>query len=200
VQEKLIVRIADRPDLAAIVAGWLWHEWWHQDGYTLEQTYDAVAAFVSPSGPPQSFVLLVDGKPIGTASLVAHDLDERPDLTPWLAGVFVSPEARGRGNVIHLIHAVEAACRASAISVVWLYTAGAERVYARAGWQSVESVQRHGRRPVTLMRRDLTSRDPDPRSRMNPVPSTRRATHDDVHGLWKSATASTRTDCATPRL
>lgn len=102
-----------------IVAGWLWHEWWHQDGHTLEQTHDAVAAFVSPSGPPQSFVLLVDGKPIGTASLVAHDLDERPDLTPWLAGVFVSPEARGRGHVIHLIQVVEAACRAAAIPVVW---------------------------------------------------------------------------------
>jgi GNAT superfamily N-acetyltransferase len=164
VHEKLIVRIADRPDLVPIVAGWLWHEWWHQDGYTLEQTHDAVAASVSPSGPPQSFVLLVDGKPIGTASLVAHDLDERPDLTPWLAGVFVIPEARGRGHVVHLIEAVEAACRFAAIPVVWLYTAGAEHVYARAGWHSVETIQRLGRRPVTLMRRDLTSRDLDTRS------------------------------------
>ena len=109
-----------------MVAGWLWREWWHQDGYTLEQTHDAIAASVSLSGPPQSFVLLVDGKPIGTASLVAHDLDERPDLTPWLAGVFAIPEARGRGHVVHLIQAVEAACPSAAIPVVWLYTAGAE--------------------------------------------------------------------------
>jgi GNAT superfamily N-acetyltransferase len=140
VQEKLIVRIADRPELAPIVAGWLWHEWWHQDGYTLEQTHDAVAASVSPSGPPQSFVLLVDGTPIGTASLVVRDLDERPDLTPWLAGVFVISEARGRGHNVHLIQAVEAACRSAAIHVVWLYTAGAERVYARAGWHSIEII------------------------------------------------------------
>jgi hypothetical protein len=161
VQEKLVVRIADRPDLLPIVAGWLWHEWWHQDGYTLEQTHDEVAASVSPSGPPQSFVLMIDGKPIGTASLVVHDLDERPDLTPWLAGVFVIPMARGPGHVVHLIQAVEAPCRSAAIPGVWLYTAGAERVYARAGWRSVETIQRHGRRPVTLMRRDLTSLDPD---------------------------------------
>jgi hypothetical protein len=168
VQEKLIVRIADWPDLVPIVASWLWNEWWHQDGYTLEQTHDAVAGSVSPSGPPQSFVLLVDGKPTGTASLVVHDLDERPDLSPWLAGVFISPEARGRGHVIHLIQAVEAA-----IPVVWLYTAGAERVYARAGWHSVESVQRRGRRPVTLMRRDLTSRDPEPDDRDLSAPGRR---------------------------
>jgi hypothetical protein len=134
-----------------MVAGWLWREWWHQDGYTLEQTHDAIAASVSLSGPPQSFVLLVDGKPIGTASLVAHDLDERPDLTPWLAGVFVIAEARGRRHVVPLIQAVEAACRSAAIPIVWLFTAGAERVYARAGWRSADIIQRHGRRPVILM-------------------------------------------------
>jgi hypothetical protein len=29
-------------------------------------------------------------------------------------------------------------------------------VYARAGWHRVEAIQRRGRRPVTLMRRDLS--------------------------------------------
>jgi GNAT superfamily N-acetyltransferase len=153
---NLIVRIADRPDLVPTVAQWLWHEWWRDDGESLEATRSAVAASVSASGPPQTFVLLVNGEPVGTASLVAHDLDERPELTPWLAGVFVIPEARGRGHVMHLIRAVEDACRSAGIGTVWLFTADAERVYARAGWHSVEVIERQGRRPVTLMRRDLT--------------------------------------------
>jgi hypothetical protein len=76
---NLIVRVADRPDLVPMVAQWLWHEWWRDDGESLEQT--CVAASVSASGPPQTFVLLVDGEPVGTASLVVHDLDERLDLT-----------------------------------------------------------------------------------------------------------------------
>ena len=151
------MRIAERPDLVPMVAQWLWDEWHLDAGDSLEAIRDAVAASVSPSGPPQTFVLLVDNRPVGTASLVAHDLDERPNLTPWLAGVFVIPEARGRGHVIHLIQAVEVACRSAGVGTVWLHTAGAERVYARAGWHSVEAIQRHGRRPVTLMRRDLTS-------------------------------------------
>ena len=95
-----IVRIADRPDLVPTVADWLWHEWWRDDGETPEATRDAAAASMSPSGAPQTFVLLDDGEPIGTASLVAHDLDERPDRTGWLAGVFIVPDARGRGHVI----------------------------------------------------------------------------------------------------
>jgi N-acetylglutamate synthase-like GNAT family acetyltransferase len=98
----------------------------------------------------------MDGEPIGTSSLVARDLDERPDLTPWLAGVFIVPEARGRGHVAHLIQAVEAACRSADIDTLWLYTAGSERVYARIGWHAVEVIQRQGRRPATLMRRDLS--------------------------------------------
>jgi GNAT superfamily N-acetyltransferase len=154
---NLIVRIADRPDLVPIVAQWLWDKWWRDDGETLEATRNAVAASVSGSGPPQTFVLLVDGEPVGTASLVAHDLDERPALTPWLAGVFIVPEARGRGYVMHLIRAVEDACRSAGIETVWLHTASAERMYARVGWHSVETIQRQGKRPVTLMRRDLTS-------------------------------------------
>jgi len=152
-----IVRIAERPDFVGIVAQWLWDEWHLDAGDSFESTRDAVAVSVSTSGPPQTFVLVVDDRPVGTASLVAHDLDERPHLTPWLAGVFVIPEARGRGHVIHLIQAVEVACRSAGLGTVWLHTANAERVYARAGWHTVEAIQRQGKRPVTLMRRDLTS-------------------------------------------
>jgi GNAT superfamily N-acetyltransferase len=152
-----IVRIAERPNLVPIVAQWLWDEWRLDAGDSLEAIRDAVAASVSLSGPPQTFVLLVNNRPVGTASLVAHDLDERPNLTPWLAGVFVIPEARGRGHVIHLIQAVEVACRSAGVGTVWVHTTSAERVYARAGWHTVEAIQRRGRSLVTLMRRDLTS-------------------------------------------
>lgn len=139
-----------------MVAGWLWREFLQADGYTLEQVVDIVAGAVAHSGPPQCFVLLADGKPIGTASLAIKDLDERPDLTPWLAGVFVVPEERGQDHVVRLIDAVEAACRSATIGELWLYTNTAERVSARAGWRIFEIVQRRNKRPVTLMRRDLT--------------------------------------------
>ena len=155
-QEKpTITRTADRPDLVPIVARWLWHEFWQYDGYTLEQTWVVIAASVASSGPPQTFVLLLGDQPVGTASLATEDLDERPDLTPWLAGVFVVPEARGRGYAARLVAAVEAACQSARIPTVWLYTNTAERLYARAGWRAVETVPRHGKRPVTLMRRNL---------------------------------------------
>ncbi len=101
-------------------------------------------------------VLLSHDKPIGTVTLARKDLDERPNLTPWLAGVFVVPEARGQGYVHHLLHAFDQACTAASIKTAWLYTNTAERTYLRAGWQIAETIHRPAKSPVTLMRRDLT--------------------------------------------
>ena len=151
---KLVVRTTDRPDLVPLVAHWLWEAFWRTDGYPLRHVHGVVAAATAPVGPPQTFVMLVDGEPVGTASLVAHDLAARPDLTPWLAGVFIASAVRGRGNVRHLIGAVEAAAQAASIPMLWLYTTTAERIYARAGWQFVESFTRCGE-PAALMCRHL---------------------------------------------
>jgi GNAT superfamily N-acetyltransferase len=149
-----MVRTGDRPDLIPTVVDWLWEAFWRPNGHPLELVRDLVAASVAEIGPPQTFVLLADGAPVGTAALVAHDLDERPDLTPWLAGVFVAPEARGRGYAALLIAAVEAASRAAAIPTLWLYTNTAEHIYRRAGWHAIETFERRGK-SMTLMRRDL---------------------------------------------
>ncbi len=153
--DRRVVTIVERPDLIPIVAHWRWREFGQEDTRTLRQTSDDVAASTSMLGPPQCFVLLVDAVPVGTASLTAEDLDERPDLTPWLASVYVVPEARRRGYVAAVIEAVEAAGRSASIPTLWVYTNTAERVYARAGWRSVETIERRDKLPVVLMRRDL---------------------------------------------
>jgi GNAT superfamily N-acetyltransferase len=103
---------------------------------------------------PRTLVLLVDDEPVGTASLTAHDLDERPDLTPWLAGMFVASHVRGRGYAARLVAAVEEEARRASITTLWLYTNTAERIYARVGWRTVETVLHNGK-PFALMRRDL---------------------------------------------
>jgi GNAT superfamily N-acetyltransferase len=156
-----VVTTSARPDLAPLVALWLWQAFWRAGGHSLETIQSLVQNSVTAGAMPRTFVLLVDDAPVGTASLVTHDLDERPDLTPWLAGVYVEPQARGNGYATHLIAAVEAACRAKSIATLWLYTDTAERIYARIGWQTVETIQHRSQtirgkiKPVMLMRRDL---------------------------------------------
>lgn len=149
-----IVTIAERPDLAPLVAGWLWNAFWRGYGHTLAYVHDLVAGAHARHGPPQCFVLLLGDEPAGTASLLPADLDERPDLTPWLGGVFVRPASRGQGHVGLLIEAVEAAARDAGTGTLWLYTRTAERVYARAGWTLVEHFPYRGSQ-AALMQRTL---------------------------------------------
>ncbi len=151
-----IVSTSDRPDLVPVVAEWLWNEFSRSRGRTLDVVVEAVGESVTAHPMPRTFVLLGDGEPLGTASLTAHDLDERPDLTPWLAGVFVRPDVRGRGYAGLLIAAVEQEARAASIPMLWLYTREAERVYARAGWRTVDTIQRDNS-AYALMRRDLAA-------------------------------------------
>ena len=161
-----ITTLGRRPDLLPVVAEWLWRQWWRGWGRTLAETEALYAHCRAEVGAPQTLVLLSGGVPVGTATLARHDLEERPDLTPWLAGVFVVPEARGRGYAGHLLAAFDEACRAASITTAWLYTGGAERFYLRTGWQVAEIVERPGRTTVTLMRRDFGEagppRGPDP--------------------------------------
>jgi len=152
--ELLIVTTAERPDLAPVIASWLWVAFERAKGRSLAQTIEVVQRSVTASFMPRTLVLLIDGRPVGTASLTARDLEERPELTPWLADVVVEPDWRGQGLAALLIGAVEDECRKSSIRRLWLYTDKAENVYARAGWRTVETIE-HGGKPCALMRRDL---------------------------------------------
>lgn len=148
-----IVAVTTAPELAPIVAAWLVGEFHDYPGGS--SVAEMTQSILTPAAPfEESFVLLEDGEPAGTASLTVEDLETRPDLTPWLAGVFVRPECRGRGHASALVRAVEAHARAHGIATLWLYTGHAARLYAGLGWREI-SRERDWWGPVTLMRRDL---------------------------------------------
>jgi GNAT superfamily N-acetyltransferase len=150
-----IVSTADHPDLVPVVARWQWEAFFRHKGRPLHEILEAAQRTAASTSPvPRTLVLLADDEPVGTASLTAHDLDEKPDLTPWLADVFVAPHARGQGHAGRLVAAVEQEARAMSTATLWLFTNTAERIYARAGWETVETVQHNGK-PFALMRRDL---------------------------------------------
>lgn len=155
-----IVTLRERPDLIPVVANWLWDAFWQPDGHPLEEVRDILRECVAEHGTPQSFVLLAHGLPCGTASFVAADLDIRDDIGPWLAGVYVVPDARGQGCARRLVAVVEEAARQSGHAALHLYTHDAQALYLKLGWQVLEET-RDKRRPVTIMRRMLAVRAPE---------------------------------------
>jgi GNAT superfamily N-acetyltransferase len=147
-----VVTLAERPDLAAVVAAWQTLAFPDEEPEAAALT--RISAQVAAVGPDQVFVLVEGEEPVGTASLVRQDLPARPDLTPWLASVYVAPVYRGRGHAATLVAVVEAAARKAAIGTLWLFTESATRLYARLGWVEAGREVDAGKH-VTLMRRDL---------------------------------------------
>jgi len=148
------VTTSAQPDLVPQVVDWLREEFWHAGSPSREQQIAAMLA--QPDQSEETFVLVVDNVPVGTASLVNHDLSSRPDLTPWLASVLVLPPFRGKGYSAALVRRVEEAAILST-TTLWLYTWSAEPVYAKLGWQRVGPSRDEARGiDVVLMKRNLS--------------------------------------------
>jgi predicted N-acetyltransferase YhbS len=103
---------------------------------------------------PTVFIASTDGTPLGSAMLVAHDMDSRLQWSPWLAGVVVAPEHRGRGIGAALAAHATAEARALGLPALYLYTFSTEQYYARLGWQLIERCSYFGE-SVSIMSRSL---------------------------------------------
>lgn len=136
-----IVPLADRPDLAATVGRWHWDEWGGEDPAGSAEAWIArVATYAERDAIPALYVALDDEEPVGSASLVSHDLPDRDDLAhlgPWLSGVYVVPERRGRGVARALVGCVERAATRLGVDRLYLYSQTARGLYERLGWQRI---------------------------------------------------------------
>ena len=153
-----IVAVSARPDLAPMRARWIVDAFFSEPGgYTVDEM-TAITRATHP-GPRDSFVLFDGGRPVATAGFSQTDLDTRPDLAPWLVGVWVDPAYRGRGHAATLVRWVEGVARWHGAATLWLYTTKAEGLYLKLGWTRV-GLEREGKRDVEviLMNRDLAAR------------------------------------------
>ena len=109
---QYIVAVSGQPGRAPLVARWRVDAFFdHPGGYTVEEMTALILS--PPAGPNETFVLFDHDRPAGTAGLVRQDLETRPDLTPWIAALFVEPAFRGRGFATALVRQVEAFARAA---------------------------------------------------------------------------------------
>jgi predicted N-acetyltransferase YhbS len=135
-----IGQLAERPNLLPAVAEWIYDEWWTEvEGASVATLTDLLRANLIRDRIPLTLVASLDRCPIGTASLLAHDVgtEEWPDLTPWLAAVYVMPEYRRRGVGAALIQAVVEKAAALGVETLYLSTVGREEYYASLGWDVI---------------------------------------------------------------
>lgn len=86
-----------------------------------------------------SFIALDNKKPLGTVSIFENDLEARKDLTPWLASLYVSEEARGLGVAKKLIEQVKEESKFNGFKKLYLRTTTAGKYYQNLGWTLIDT-------------------------------------------------------------
>src|ERR1700730_4298017 len=92
--------LANRPELLQQLTELSWKEWqeiYQQRDQTLEHCLKNYQERMNTDRLPLTLVALHGNVLAGMVSLKFHDMDTRPDLDPWLGGLFVLPECRNRG-------------------------------------------------------------------------------------------------------
>jgi GNAT superfamily N-acetyltransferase len=135
-----IVDLRERPDFAATVADRVWRAWWEPKGYTLAFIESLVQRNLSSDPIPFAIVAHDSAVFLGTASVIACDLDARPQYTPWVAAVWVDPEHRSGGIGGALVRAGAERARALGFDAAYLCALPhRHEFYLRLGWQMIET-------------------------------------------------------------
>ena len=131
--------LADHPEFLPVLAEWQHGEWGHiRPGDTVEARMARLQASIGRDRIPLTVLALANGKLLGSASLIRHDMDTRLELSPWLAGVFVAPEHRGQGIGAQLVRRIMGEAGALHVSILYLYTVHSEAFYSNLGWSLLE--------------------------------------------------------------
>jgi N-acetylglutamate synthase-like GNAT family acetyltransferase len=141
------------PEFFDTVADRIWQAWWRTDGHPLEYISGRLRENMDASSIPFALVAHDGAMFLGTASVIASDLEERPQLTPWVAAVWVDQQARQRGLGGALVNRATQDCFALGVGRIYL-CAREQRsgFYERLGWTPIE--RNVGRHRLTVFTRD----------------------------------------------
>lgn len=150
-----IFDLATEPHHIPTLAEWHHREWAHLNpGGSLEKRIEKMQTYLSDELAPSMFIYKHLGELAGSAAIVACDMDTRPELTPWLASVFVAQPFRRQGIGGQLVkHAMQQAHLAG-VEKLYLFTPDREDFYQKLGWQRL-SVERYLGYEVVLMQTSL---------------------------------------------
>lgn len=108
---------------------------------SLEQYRGMLESACAGNSLPLVVVALSESTLLGSASVIACDMNIRRELTPWLAQLFVLEEWRGQGVGAALVHKASEYASRLGFQAMYLYTSGTlPHFYQNLGWVVREKV------------------------------------------------------------
>jgi predicted N-acetyltransferase YhbS len=147
--------LADHRDAIPTLAGWSYQEWSYlHPERTLADVEQSISEGCSKRHIPISLVAIDSDKVIGIISLKTSDFKARPNLGPWLAGLYVDKLQRRKGVGTKLVHEIEKLAARLGANKLFLVTDDAENFYTNLNWRVQERTVWQGL-SVTVMAKDI---------------------------------------------
>lgn len=147
--------LADHKYAIPTLANWSFNEWssLHPDR-TLEDVEQLMLERSNKEKIPLCLVAIENNKVIGMIALKTNDLESRPNLSPWLAGLYVDTKHRRKGVGKQLVLAIEKEAARLGVNKLFLITPESEEYYSKFYWVVRERTELNGH-SVTVMEKDI---------------------------------------------
>lgn len=134
-----IVDLNEALELKPIVANRIWQAFWRPYGAVLSDVETALDDVLAGGAFPFSLVATDGGQFTGTVTAIVSDLAARPQLSPWIAALWVEPDRRGAGIAAALTDAAAAKLFEQGMSPIYLCAKPPMLAfYERLGWSLIE--------------------------------------------------------------
>jgi len=156
-----IVYLADHPQHIPTLAAWHHDQWGAlSESSSLEKREASLRQDANYCQIPTAFVAIETDETghetvLGSASLIENDLTTRPELTPWLASVYVDQAHRRKGVGSRVVQRIMEEAATLGFETLYLITPDQQNFYTHLGWSELETVHYRGE-DVTIMRTKMT--------------------------------------------
>jgi N-acetylglutamate synthase-like GNAT family acetyltransferase len=136
--------LANYPQHIATLARWHQNQWHDiSPQLSIDRRITFMSTHKNNASVPVTLIALDEEQVVGSASLIEDDMEDRPQYTPWLASVFVSPPFRAQGVATSLISGIIKQAEALNLPQIYLFTPDQSEFYANRGWEIIEQRQYH---------------------------------------------------------
>jgi GNAT superfamily N-acetyltransferase len=135
----MISTLIQRPEFAHTIAQRGWSAWGQHSDMTLASYHQGLDAMMSNTTLPLALVAH-DGETYhGSVLLITNDLEARPNLSPWLAALWVDEKYRNSGIATQLMQRCSDEARRLRFSKIYLCAKPDLRpFYLAKNWQLLE--------------------------------------------------------------
>ncbi len=145
-----IALLGEVPEVIPTLARWYKEQWaaWFAGMAMAEIEADFRLLLQSDHLPLGLVAFNTSGQPIGVCSLRSDPFDPYPHAGPWLRGLYVTPDERGKNIAGHLIRAAEQTAAQLSLTKLYAATHSAAGTFERAGWLGFDQVLHEGKKLI----------------------------------------------------